>query len=200
MNVMRSSETGNENLDNNHNSRQTEQKMYLQFGAMIATSMIIMYAVMYVNTYQLSHIYWSETRLFMTLLMGSAMTAVMLGFMRHMYKNMKLNLSIIAGSVLLFIMATFLVRSQDTVGDRSYMRSMIPHHSIAILTSENAELKDVRVCELAAEIIKAQKREIQEMQWLIKDISTNGPVQSRAQAENRKVPDFDGNSIRSCID
>lgn len=184
----------------NQNNDQMERKMYLRFGAMIATSMAVMYGVMYVNTYQLSHVEWSETRFFMTLLMGSTMAVVMLGFMLGMYKNSKINIGIIAGSILLFVLGTFLVRSQNTVEDRSYMRAMIPHHSIAILTSENSELKDVRVCELATEIIKAQKREISEMQWLINDISKNGPAITKAQAEERKVPEFQGNSIRQCAE
>lgn len=184
----------------NQNNDQMERKMYLRFGAMIATSMAVMYGVMYVNTYQLSHVEWSETRFFMTLLMGSTMAVVILGFMLGMYKNSKINIGIIAGSILLFVLGTFLVRSQNTVEDRSYMRAMIPHHSIAILTSENSELKDVRVCELATEIIKAQKREISEMQWLINDISKNGPAITKAQAEERKVPEFQGNSIRQCAE
>lgn len=175
-----------------------ERKIYLRFGAMIATSMAIMYGVMYINTYQLSHVEWSETRFFMTLLMGSTMAIVMLGFMLGMYKNTRINVGIIIGGVLLFALGTFLVRSQNTVEDRSYMSAMIPHHSIAILTSENSEIKDKRVCELATEIIKAQRREISEMQWLIEDISKNGYAATQEEAELREVPEFEGNSIRSC--
>ena len=180
------------------NDSQKDRKMYWRFGAMVATSMLIMYGVTYANTYQLSHVEWSETRLFMTLLMGSAMAVVMLGFMIGMYKNTKINIGVILGSVLLFVVGTFLVRSQNTVEDRSYMSAMIPHHSIAILTSENSEIKDVRVCELAVEIIEAQRREISEMQWLIEDIGENGYVTTMEQAEQRKVPEFEGTSIREC--
>jgi len=180
------------------NDSQKDREMYWRFGAMVATSMLIMYGVTYANTYQLSHVEWSETRLFMTLLMGSAMAVVMLGFMIGMYKNTKINIGVILGSVLLFVVGTFLVRSQNTVEDRSYMSAMIPHHSIAILTSENSEIKDVRVCELAVEIIEAQRREISEMQWLIEDIGENGYVTTMEQAEQRKVPEFEGTSIREC--
>lgn len=185
------------NSDEDNNS-QKERKMYLRFGAMIATSMAIMYGVMYVNTYQLSHVEWSETRLFMTLLMGSTMAVVMLGYMLGMYKNAKINIGIVLGSILVFILGTFLVRSQNTVEDRSYMSAMIPHHSIAILTSENSEIKDKRVCELAVEIIKAQRREISEMQWLIEDIGKNGYAETKAEAEQRQVPEFEGTSLRQC--
>lgn len=175
-----------------------ERQKYLRFGAMIATSMVIMYALTYINTYQLSHVMWSETRLFMTLLMGSTMAVVMLGFMMGMYKNKKINAGIIAGSVLLFTLGTFLVRSQSTVQDSSYMSAMVPHHSIAILTSENSDIEDVRVCELAIEIIKAQRREIAEMQWLINDISKNGKALTQAEARQREVPEFDGTASKDC--
>lgn len=175
-----------------------EHRKYLRFGSMIATSMVVMYVVMYVNTYQLSHVEWSDTRFFMTLLMGATMAIVMLAFMLGMYKNTKINIGIISGSILLFGLGTFLVRSQNTVDDISWMRGMIPHHSIAILTSENAEIEDVRVCELAKEIIEAQKREIDEMQWLINDIATNGPAITKPDADTRKVPDFSGSAIRDC--
>jgi hypothetical protein len=176
----------------------TDKKMYLKFGAMIATSMIVMYVVMYTNTYQLSHIQWSDTRFFMTLLMGATMAIIMLGYMLNMYKNMRINVGIILASVGMFALGTFLVRSQVTVGDESYMRGMIPHHSIAILTSENANFDDVRVCELAKEIVEAQKREIDEMKWLINDISENGPATNSEEAARRSVPEFVGEAIRRC--
>ena len=72
------------------------------------------------------------------------------------------------------------------------MRAMIPHHSIAILTSERAEIEDVRVRELADEIIKAQRREIKEMDWLIQDIAENGVATTESEASARTVPDFEG--------
>lgn len=165
---------------------------YLRFLAMIATSMVFMFAVMYLHTYRLSHAWYSETRFYMTLLMGATMGVVMLAFMLHMYKDGKKNLAIFAGSVLLFLAALFLVRSQALVGEVSYMKGMIPHHSIAVLTSERSNIEDVRVRELADEIIKAQRREIKEMEWLIEDIRENGPATSEAEAERRPVPKFEG--------
>jgi uncharacterized protein (DUF305 family) len=63
-----------------------------------------------------------------------------------------------------------LVRSQATVGDVAWMKAMIPHHSIAILTSERARITDPRVRELADGIIATQRREIAEMEALIADI------------------------------
>jgi len=193
-------EQDSKELTTNKNGMSQEKKKYLRFGAMIATSMVVMFIVMYVNTYQLSHVQWSETRFFMTLLMGATMAIIMLGFMLSMYKNPKINAGIVAGSIVLFGLGTFLVRSQVTVDDQSWMRAMIPHHSIAILTSENAGIEDVRVCELAKEIIEAQKREIDEMKWLINDINENGPATSAREAESREVPKFEGDAIRRCTE
>lgn len=171
---------------------------YVRFGAMILTSMVIMYGVTYLNTFQLDHVRWSEMRGFMTLLMGSTMAVVMLLFMLGMYKNWKINVGILAGAVVLFGLGLFFVRSETTVQDRSYMSAMIPHHSIAILTSERSELQDVRVCKLAVEIIEAQRREIAEMDWLIADIGENGYAETPAAADQRPIPEFQGQATRTC--
>ena len=92
---------------------------YIRFGAMILTSMIVMYILMYLNSYELDHVRFSETRLYMTFIMGAAMAVVMLSFMWGMYKDLKTNLAIYVGSVIVFVIALFLVRSQATVGDQS---------------------------------------------------------------------------------
>lgn len=143
---------------------------YARLGAMIATSTLIMFGLMYLNTYQLDHVFFSETRAYMALVMGATMTVVMLAFMWGMYKDRRVKLGIIGGSVMVFAAALWLVRSQATVDDVSYMRAMIPHHSIALLTSERAHLADPRVRALADGIIAAQRREIAEMKTLIEDI------------------------------
>ena len=172
--------------------------MYLRFGAMIATAMLVMYGVTYLNTFELDHVRWSEERLFMVLLMGSSMAIVMLGWMLGMYRNARFNAAIVGLAAVVFAGGLFLVRSQTTVQDRSYMSAMIPHHSIAILTSERSEIDDVRVCRLAVEIIEAQRREISEMEWLIADIGANGVAATVAEAEARPVPEFRGESQRTC--
>lgn len=174
------------------------QMSYLRFGAMVATSTVVMFILMYLNTFAWDHVRWSETRVYMALLMGSTMGLIMLGFMLSMYRSTRLNIGIAAGSVVIFALALFLVRSQTTVQDTSYMSAMIPHHSIAILTSERADISDARVCELAVGIIEAQRREIQEMSWLTDDIDEHGPAATRAEADERPVPSFEGTSDRSC--
>lgn len=143
---------------------------YARFGAMILTSTVIMFGLMYLNTYQPDHIFFSETRFYMALLMGAAMAIIMLGFMLHMYENRRINATIVFGAVMVFLLSLWLVRSQATVGDVSYMRAMIPHHSIAIMTSERARITDPRVQALADQIIKAQKEEIAEMKMLISEL------------------------------
>jgi len=145
-------------------------RAYARFAAMIAVSTVVMYSLTYLNVYQVSHIRWSETRLYMALIMGSAMAVVMLSFMLHMYTVRLANLVILSVAALVFAGSVYLVRSQVFVGDTSWMRAMIPHHSIAILTSERANLTDPRVRDLAARIVEAQRREISEMEKLIDDI------------------------------
>ena len=147
---------------------------YARFATMIATSTVVMFGLMYLNTYQLGHVLFSETRTYMALIMGACMAIIMLTFMLGMYEKRNINIGIYVASVGVFAIALWLVRSQATVQDVSYMRAMIPHHSIAILTSERAEIKDPRVRELADKIIAAQRREISEMKVLIADIEANG--------------------------
>lgn len=147
-------------------------KKYIRFGLMILTSTVIMYFLMYLNIYEASHFQFSQTRLFMAVMMGAVMTMVMLLFMWNMYKNKKMNGIILVSSALIFGLMLFLVRSQTTVDDVSWMRAMIPHHSIAILTSKRADLEDKRVQLLADEIIAAQEEEIAEMEALIEELQT----------------------------
>ncbi len=176
--------TGPEPKDRAHGGK------YWRFAAMIATSMTAMFALTYSNSYRLADVKWSETRFYMMFVMGAAMAVIMLGFMLGMYKSRKVNAAIVAGSVVVFCLALWLVRSQTTVNDESYMRAMIPHHSIAILTSSRADIDDLRVRALADGIIDAQKREIEEMNWLLDDIDKHGKATTPADAHARPVPDF----------
>jgi type IV secretory pathway VirB3-like protein len=137
---------------------------------MILTSTLVMFGLMYLNTYQADHVFFSETRSYMALIMGATMAIVMLSFMLHMYSNVTVNIIIYLVSIVIFAGSLWLVRSQTTVDDVSYMKAMIPHHSIAILTSERAKISDPRVRQLADEIIEAQRREIDEMKMLINDL------------------------------
>jgi uncharacterized protein (DUF305 family) len=148
---------------------------YLRFAAMIATSTVVMFGLMYLNTYALDHVFYSQTRTWMAVVMGATMAVIMLGFMWAMYGSRATNVVIVALSVVAFAIALWLVRSQETVGDVSYMKAMIPHHSIAIMTSERAQIRDPRVRSLADRIIEAQVREIDEMKALIAELEHSPP-------------------------
>lgn len=129
-----------------------------------------MYALMYLNTYAWEQAFWSETRVWMALLMGASMSLIMLGYMWGMYERTSINLAIAGASAAAFALCLWLVRSQATVNDVDYLKAMIPHHSIAILTSERSQISDPRVRKLADEIIEAQEREIAEMKYLVSDL------------------------------
>jgi hypothetical protein len=163
---------------------------------MIATSTVVMFLQTYTNTYAWGHVRWSEERVYMALLMGGAMAVVMLGFMWSMYSNRKVNIGILAAALALIGAALWLSRSQFFVDDREYMKGMIPHHSIAILTSEHADIDDLRVCKLANQIIRAQREEIAEMDWLIDDIAANGEATTPADADARQAPTFTAHNVR----
>ncbi|GAA0852103.1 DUF305 domain-containing protein [Aliiglaciecola litoralis] len=163
---------------------------YTTFFAMILTSTVTMLIMMYFNTFAWDHVFFSETRLYMAIYMGAIMAIIMLLFMLNMYQNKAKNWMILIGSGLVFALSLYLVRSQDTIDDSAWMSAMIPHHSIAILTSDRANIKDQRVRKLADEIIKAQEREIKEMKWLLEDINKNGIAETKDEATMRPVPDF----------
>jgi hypothetical protein len=146
------------------------QMSYWRFAAMIGTSTLVMYGLMYLNTYAFEQVFWSETRAWMALVMGATMAVIMLSYMLSMYKKRAINLAIFGGSIAVFAISLWLVRSQATVDDVDYMKAMIPHHSIAILTSERSQISDPRVRKLADEIIEAQEREIAEMKFLIANL------------------------------
>jgi hypothetical protein len=176
---------------------------YIRFGLMILTSVVVMFILMYLNTYAVEHVFFSETRTYMAILMGATMAIVMLAFMLSMYSDKRLNVAIFAGSAILFALSLWLVRSQATVSGASYMRAMIPHHSIAIMTSERAQIRDPRVEKLAHEIVLAQRREIAEMRYLVGEVSEGRVAESIYRdppAEEGTVADALGNTLISTLD
>ncbi len=161
-------------MANNMDKHEGSSMGYGRFAAMIATSTVVMFGLMYLNTYALDHVFFSQTRMWMAFYMGAVMAVIMLAFMLGMYSNRKVNTAIFVGSAIAFSVGVGLVRTQATVGDVAWMKAMIPHHSIAILTSERANISDPRVQALADAIIKAQLGEIAEMKLYIEDIEANG--------------------------
>lgn len=140
---------------------------YLKFALMLATSFVIMYAVMYLNVDRFEHIYLAPTRTYMTMLMIAPMAFTMLLFMWGMYKKKIYNYAILGVSVLVFALCYTGLRQQTFVSDVQWMKAMIPHHSSAIMVSQKAHLEDPEAIELAKEIIEAQEREIAQMKKMI---------------------------------
>ena len=152
-----------------HSNQHQSKGNYTKFILMLVASFIAMYITMYLNTYQIDHVYFSLTRFYMSCLGIACMAVIMWFFMRKMYQNKKKNIAILLGSLVLFVSALGLVRAQSPIiGDILWMKAMIPHHSIAILTSERADIKDPEVRKLADDIIEAQRKEIGEMKEMIK--------------------------------
>lgn len=154
--------------------KQTMGMSWGRFAAMIATSTFIMFFLMYQLIYSIDHAMFSANRLIATLLMGCVMTVVMLSFMWPMYNDMGTKIAVLVLAAVLGALLLFTNRSQALIGDVSFMKSMIPHHSIAINSSRKASISDPRVRQLADQIIEAQVREIAQMKLLIDDIERNG--------------------------
>ena len=157
-----------------YNNSKMNKNSYTKFVGMLAASLVAMYFTMYLNTYAVDHVYFSLTRFYMSCLGIAAMAIIMFVAMRGMYQNKKKNIAIVLGSTVLFVSALTLVRVQKPIiGDVLWMKAMIPHHSIAILTSERADIQDPEVKQLAEDIIKAQRKEIEEMKAMIKRLEDN---------------------------
>lgn len=175
-----------------------------RFAAMIATSTVVMFGLMYVNTYVWGHVEYSQTRMWMAFVMGATMALIMVGFMWGMYQNQRANVGIVVGAIVVFAVALWLVRSQATVDDVSYMKAMIPHHSIAIMTSERAHIKDPEVRKLADGIIDAQVREIAEMKRYIARLeaqpTVNGAPDLRSYRDRQVAPPPPESDAASGID
>ena len=155
-----------------HDSHTGKLGGYGRLFVMIGTSTVVMYGLMYLNTYALDHVFSSQTRMWMALYIGGMMAIIMLAFKLGMYSSRKTNIAIFISEAIAFAAGVYLVRSQNTVGDIAWMNAMIPHHSIAILVSERANISDPRVRELATAIIEAQRGEIAEMKRYIADIES----------------------------
>ena len=155
------------NRQNNTNMQYMNGMSYNKFLLMLIVSFIIMYGVMFLNVDDVSHIYLSMTRLYMTLLMVSPMAVLMLLMMAKMYPDKKRNVLIIAGSVVVFGLMLFLLRTQTFVADKQYMKAMIPHHSSAIMTSKHAAITDPELKKLSEEIIRSQEQEIAQMKAIL---------------------------------
>ena len=141
---------------------------YKKFSLMMTVSFVTMYLIMFLNIVDINHFYVSATRIYMALLMAASMGVIMMLMMGSMYPDKKINTGIIIGSIVGFVLILAALRTQTPISDVQYMKAMIPHHSSAIMTSENANIKDPEVRKLADGIIEAQKKEIAEMKAILK--------------------------------
>ncbi len=180
-------------VSNEHPANHEMMKMsWGRFAAMIGVSTLIMFPLMYQLVYEPAHATFSLTRLVSAVVMGCVMAAIMLGFMWKMYEGQGTKLAVLAGSIVFGIFTLAINRNQTLIDDTNFMKSMIPHHSIAINNARKADIRDPRVRKLADEIISAQVREITEMKILIDDIAKNGRRgDSRLPAREAKLtPDM----------
>ena len=164
-----------------------------RFAAMIATSVVIMFFLSYQLVYEADHLAFSVTRLLAAMAMGAVMSVVMLGFMWSMYEGKGIKIAVLIGALLLAVVLVSVNRAQSLIDDTRFMKSMIPHHSVAINNASKADIRDPRVRKLADEIIASQVREIREMKLLIDDIARNGPRGTTALPPRPAVvtPDMD---------
>ena len=166
-------------------ARQHGQMMSMSWGkfaGMIAVTVTAMFVLMYQLIYSWDHATFSINRLVSSFVMGSVMVLLMLAFMWSMFKGMALKIGVLAGAIILGIVFLTINRDQTLVGDEGFMKSMIPHHSIAINNARKSDIRDPRVARLADEIIESQVREIAEMKWLLEDIDRNGRLGSATLA------------------
>ncbi|MFP9100530.1 DUF305 domain-containing protein [Flavobacterium sp. RHBU_24] len=157
-------------MQNEQHPMPMKNNAYRNFAAMLTVSFIIMYGVMFLNVDDTSHIYLSNTRAYMALLMVAPMALLKLAFMKHMYRNAKKNTAIVIGSIAVMVLAFTALRTQAFISDVQYMKAMIPHHSSAIMTSSNANIKDPEVKKLSEQIIKSQEEEIAQMKQMLNRI------------------------------
>ena len=148
-------------------SHATPGSSYGILGVELAIHFAIMYLVMYTMIATLDHFYFNLNTAYMTLMMVAPMAIVMLVAMRRMFTSPPANIVVGAVAVTIFVSGFVGMRTQAAVGDREFLRSMIPHHSGAILMCREASLTDPEIIELCRSIVAAQQREIAQMEAIL---------------------------------
>lgn len=140
---------------------------YASLALQTVVSGIVMSLVMFVMIDNLGSFYNNLNMFYMTLMMVAPMVVLMVLAMRHMFPSKAVNAALLAGSVVIFLGCFALIRTQTTIGDREFLRSMIPHHSGAVLMCTKAPVKDPEVVALCGQIIKSQREEINQMKRIL---------------------------------
>jgi hypothetical protein len=144
------------------------ENSYRKLATAIAINAVLMFFLTYVLIDRLDHFYANINRVYMALIMAFPMVIVMLLVMRSMYMNKRLNLALILASGAIVVLLFVLMRTQVPVGDAQFLRSMIPHHSSAIVMCQEAAITDPEIATLCGEIIETQREEIAQMQDILK--------------------------------
>ena len=147
--------------------RQMIGKNYRMLGISFVVMLILMYLIMFTMIYSLGEFIQNINFFYMAIMMATPMTVMMPMMMRSMYPDRKLNLIVYVGCALLFVLAFIGIRAQLLVGDTQFLRSMIPHHSGAVLMCEKAKLEDAEIRQLCGQIIQSQKEEIDKMKGIL---------------------------------
>lgn len=150
-----------------HRSDHMSRGHYLRLAVELALDFIVMYLVMYTMIATLRHFHFNLNNVYMTLMMVAPMTLIMLVSMRSMFPSRRLNVIIGAGAIVLFLASFAAMRTQAGVGNADFLRSMIPHHSGAILMCEQASITDPEITALCQQIISSQKEEIAQMEAIL---------------------------------
>ncbi|AQP46088.1 DUF305 domain-containing protein [Tessaracoccus flavus] len=141
--------------------------MYWKFGGILLVNLFLMWALSMSMVRSIDHFYFNPSNLYMAVLMVAAMAVLMTVGMWSMLKNRTLNIILLVGFLALFLAAFFMGRSEVGVGDEGFLKSMIPHHSRAILVCQEASITDPEIEQLCVEIIDAQQKEIAQMKEIL---------------------------------
>lgn len=150
-----------------HDEHKMAKQSYMHFGIELAVDFVIMYLVMYTMIATLDHFYLNLNNVYMTLMMVAPMAVVMLLFMRSMFPSRSINIGIIVAAIIIFGISYYGMRSQLAVGNEQFLKSMIPHHSGAILMCREANITDPDIVTLCQQIIESQNREIEQMKTIL---------------------------------
>ena len=144
-----------------------DNSAYASMALQTTISGVVMYLVMFVMIDNTASFYNNLNMFYMTLMMVAPMVVLMVLAMKHMFPSKALNALVVLGAIVVFFGAFALIRTQTTIGDRGFLRSMIPHHSGAILMCGEANLTDPEIKKLCEEIIRSQQREIDQMKSIL---------------------------------
>lgn len=147
--------------------RAMSRTAYRMLGSGAIAMLILMYLIMFTMIYSFGEFIQNINFFYMAIMMATPMVVMMPMMMKSMYPDTKLNMLIYVGSAVLFVLAFVGIRTQLLVGDTQFLRSMIPHHSGAILMCEQAQLKDPEIKALCGDIIRSQRQEIDQMKAIL---------------------------------